>query len=239
MMNISQNDWQMLSAYVDGELSGEKASRLEKRLEQDQELARSLEQLQKTRQVLRSAPRFSAPRNFSLTREMVEESSSRTGLFNFHFFRLASALATILLAAALVLDFSGLTLWAPVGQVGAPALEEKAAPAESMLNQDATANKAEEPEMEMLAEGEEERLEEDTEALAREEEQTAEVMEEAPAAAPSPSPGVPATRTPTAPESTPLGEEEGIPPIRIIEILLAVGALSFGAGALLTRKNKK
>lgn len=109
MTRISPRDWEALSAYLDGQLNQKEHARLEKRLQFNAELSLALEDLRRTRAVLRSQPRLRAPRNFTLTPEMVGRAARRGtasrqsgGLFPA--LRFASALASILLVFVLFAD---------------------------------------------------------------------------------------------------------------------------------------
>lgn len=68
---IFPDDWEILSAYLDGQLSDRESSQLRQRLDAQPELQRALDELQRTKAVLRSAPRRRVPRNFTLTPAMV------------------------------------------------------------------------------------------------------------------------------------------------------------------------
>lgn len=86
---------EQLSAYLDGQLSKAEVARLEARLESDLDLRALLEDLRRTRAVLRRLPSRRAPRNFSLTPEMV---GGRPPLPRaYPVMRLATVLATLLL----------------------------------------------------------------------------------------------------------------------------------------------
>mgnify|MGYP005824245345 CR=1 FL=1 len=63
---MKTRDWQRLSAYLDGELSERERRALEERLAQDTELAAALEELSKTRSLLRELPRRTVPRDFAV-----------------------------------------------------------------------------------------------------------------------------------------------------------------------------
>lgn len=106
---ITNRDWEALSAYLDGELSPREEARLEVRLQSDEGLRSALEDLRLTQAMLRSQPKLKAPRNFTLSPEMAGEKPVQSGIrsiFNaYPFFRLASALAGILLVFVLVGDF--------------------------------------------------------------------------------------------------------------------------------------
>jgi hypothetical protein len=65
---------EMLSAYLDGELSQKEQLRLEARLERDPALQERLKALQHTVALVRNLPRVQAPRNFLLAPAIVAES---------------------------------------------------------------------------------------------------------------------------------------------------------------------
>ena len=106
-MKISPHDWETLSAYIDGELSARAKKHLEARLQSEPALRNALENLRRTKNILRRAPRALAPRNFTLTPEMVGQSAKPRRSRLFPAFRLAAMLASVFLAAVLVLDFGG------------------------------------------------------------------------------------------------------------------------------------
>jgi hypothetical protein len=93
-MNLSDRDLEILSAYLDGEISRKDRERLEARLLEEEVLQNTLDELQRTRQVIRSLPAIRAPRNYYLTPEMVgrKEPVSRA----FPVLRFASVLASVL-----------------------------------------------------------------------------------------------------------------------------------------------
>jgi hypothetical protein len=107
--NISMREWETLSAYLDEQLPAKERARLETRLSQAPELRSALEDLRRTRAVLRSQPRVRAPRNFTLTPDMVgikPKPARRAPAYPF--FRFASALAGFLFLLVLVGDLTGL-----------------------------------------------------------------------------------------------------------------------------------
>lgn len=93
--NISTRDWQDLSAYLDGQLSNRERARVELHLERHPELQDGLDEIQGMRTLLRQFPVKRAPRNFTLTPEMVgiKKSPPRS----YPVLRFASALSTVLL----------------------------------------------------------------------------------------------------------------------------------------------
>lgn len=129
--NLSSQDLELLSAYLDQELETVEVERLEARLTSDVNLSAALNEMQKTRQVLRSLPLIRAPHNFTLTPEMVglkPRKENRT-LRWFSGLRLSSALAAILLVLVLAGDFlTGVTIPSTTSLTGypmeAPAAEE-------------------------------------------------------------------------------------------------------------------
>jgi anti-sigma factor RsiW len=65
---ISARDYELLSAYLDKQLSARERARLETRLRTTPELHSALEDLHKTHLLLRSLPRPRRPRSFVLRR---------------------------------------------------------------------------------------------------------------------------------------------------------------------------
>ena len=68
---LSSRELNILSAYLDDEISPQERDRLEERLQQNPDLRGELEALRRTRLIWRAAPKVRAPRNFTLTPEMV------------------------------------------------------------------------------------------------------------------------------------------------------------------------
>lgn len=106
----SPRDIELLSAYLDQQLDSGKRARLEARMRAEPELRSAIDDLRRTRALLRSLPRLKAPRNFTLTPQMVgrvqaRESSARR---IYPVFQFASALASLLLVVVLLGDFLGL-----------------------------------------------------------------------------------------------------------------------------------
>jgi anti-sigma factor RsiW len=100
---ISSRDLESLSAYLDGELSLKANQRLEARLESEPQLRSALEDLRRTRTLIRSAPALRAPRNFTLTPQMAGVRDGRSASTSaFAMMRLASVLAVIFLVVAVV-----------------------------------------------------------------------------------------------------------------------------------------
>ena len=145
----ANRDFELLSAYLDGQLSDNDRRRVEQLLHSRPDLKTTLDELRRTRAVLRMAPRRRAPRNFTLTPEMVGEKPGRkpqprnTGLFPA--FSFASAFATIVLIASLLFEFLPGTLMRQT--TGQTAMEQPAfMPTNAASMADQSAEKAaEEP----------------------------------------------------------------------------------------------
>ena len=111
MKKISRKDWEVISAYLDDQLKPRDRARLESRLKADSNLRKAVREMHQTRALLRSMPSMKAPRNFTLTRDMVGQPFY---VRLFPAFRLASAIATILFALVVAGDLFG---FFPQGQV--------------------------------------------------------------------------------------------------------------------------
>jgi hypothetical protein len=104
---LSNRDYEQLSAYIDGQLAPRERERLEARLRLQPELQTALEDLNRTRSMLRRAPRRKAPRNFTLTPEMAEQIRPQRRKTSWNLFpalSFASALATLILVASFVFE---------------------------------------------------------------------------------------------------------------------------------------
>jgi hypothetical protein len=86
---------ELLSAYLDGQLSPSESARLESSLASDPEFASAFDDLRAARGILRKLPSRKAPRNFTLTRQMVGLKPPLPRSYSF--FRFSTAFATILL----------------------------------------------------------------------------------------------------------------------------------------------
>lgn len=134
-----------LSAALDGALNSKEQAGLQARLRDDEGLRLALEELRQVRAGLGMLPRLRAPRNFTLTPEMVGRRAARPA---YPRLRLATALAALAFALTFGLDTfalrfaampTALQASAPVEGIGAEAppaaaaemLLEAAAPAEA------------------------------------------------------------------------------------------------------------
>lgn len=111
----NSRDIENLSAYLDGQLSAADAARLEARLKTDPELDSVLSDLRVARGILKKIPARKAPRNFTLTRQMVglKPPMPRT----YPLFRLAAVFASILF----LFSFTATAL-SPYVSFGAPTM---------------------------------------------------------------------------------------------------------------------
>src|SRR5262245_44359150 len=91
---MNQRDLELLSAYLDGELSSSDSARLETRLQSDPRLVSLLSDLRAARSLIRKLPQRRAPRNFTLTRKMVGQNPPLPR--SYPAFRFATVVATLL-----------------------------------------------------------------------------------------------------------------------------------------------
>lgn len=252
---ISKRDWEALSAYIDGQLSTRERVHLESRLTTEANLQSVLEHLRRTRAMLGSLPKLRAPRNYTLTPQMVPARKARPR--SYPVLSLASALATFLLVLVLVGDF-----FAPRQLAMAPAMETQVAEAAAEpqiqrevppgagggVSPDAVNGKTLEvapapTQSPQATPG----FALDTQEVAPAEEPAAELMEELP---PTPSPSGARIEAYPAPGDTdetellPTPEEEIVPDatlgrnliFRILEIGLGIIAVVTGVAAFLIRR---
>lgn len=100
---MKQRDLELLSSYLDGQLSPSDATRLEARLLVEPDLRSVLRDLRSARSLLRQLPMRKAPRNFRLTPKMVGKNPPLPRAYPA--FRFTSALATLLLFISFGLNF--------------------------------------------------------------------------------------------------------------------------------------
>jgi hypothetical protein len=119
MTNISPEDWETLSAYVDNQLSEKELVQIEARLRAEPELHGALQEMRRAKAVLWYAPRRRAPRNFTLS---PGKAGVRSTSPLYPTFRLASVLASLMFVLVLVGDLlSGVTTGVPIlAQMASP-----------------------------------------------------------------------------------------------------------------------
>jgi len=98
----SFHDVEMLSSFLDGQLSPPDSARLAARLKTDADLRAVLDDLRHSRALLRKLPSRRAPRNFTLTPKMAGLKPPAPRLYPA--LRLASALATLLFAVSIAVN---------------------------------------------------------------------------------------------------------------------------------------
>ena len=99
---ISPRDWQNLSAYLDDQIPARQKKRLEVRLQQDGALRQALDDIHRTRQVLRSTPRLRVPRAFTLAAQPARKPAVSPAMPAFRF---ASILASVIFVLVLLGDY--------------------------------------------------------------------------------------------------------------------------------------
>jgi len=112
-------DIEQLSAYLDGELGKAESKRLETRLANEPQLVSVLSDIRSARGILRKLPKRKAPRNFTLTRQMVGIKPPLPRSYGF--VRFSTAFATILLVVSFAFNFLSLGM-------GSGAASEASAP---------------------------------------------------------------------------------------------------------------
>lgn len=98
----SFRDVELLSTYLDGQLDPSDSARLETRLKADPELRAVLDDLRRSRGLLRKLPSRRAPRNFTLSPRMAGLKPPAPRAFGA--LRFATALATFLLVASVAVN---------------------------------------------------------------------------------------------------------------------------------------
>jgi hypothetical protein len=101
--NLSSNDWLLISAYLDNQLSDSEKRQMEERLQTDLDCRQELDSLRRTSLLLRSMPVRRVPRNFTLSAQSLSKKliPSFIGILRF-----SSAAAALLLVAAFALDLT-------------------------------------------------------------------------------------------------------------------------------------
>lgn len=94
----------MLSAYLDNALDAKEVEELEAHLKREPDLREKLENLRRTKMVISRLERVRAPRNYTLTPDMIKVRAKKTTPL-FTTLRLASSFAAILLVALFGVQF--------------------------------------------------------------------------------------------------------------------------------------
>jgi hypothetical protein len=206
---ISERDLEMLSAYLDGQVTPRERGWLEARLQAEGDLRVAYEELKNTRAVLRSVPRMRAPRNYTLSPRMVKDRSAERR--RYPILSLASALASVLFVLVFLSDyfFAQSLKTVAVDVLSAPATES----AEVLMAPAAPLEQSEEPGYQSAAPGE------------------LEVMGTEPA---TEEPALALEMEQVSPEMTPVGEPPAEPdeqaktigPVETLEVTSALDAAS-------------
>ncbi len=130
---LSNRDWDQLSAYIDEALPDRARTQLQQRLQREPALAAGLKSLQHTRAMLRRAPQRRVPRSFAITRTMLGAPKVVAGWTSLNW---ASAVASVMLVVTLLADFNinGVPVGLATVQEEAPQslMLEAASPVEEM-----------------------------------------------------------------------------------------------------------
>lgn len=132
-MTLTQKDWLLISAFLDGRLTDAEQTAFKSRVDSDADFKAAFQELHYTRRLLRSLPQKRAPRNFTLSAEYAKKRSLKWGLNRF--FGLASAASAVALAAI----FAWSNLFVFQAKTAAPAPMLAAAP-EAAMDSAAVAN---------------------------------------------------------------------------------------------------
>jgi hypothetical protein len=135
-MTLTQKDWLLISAALDGRLSDAEITTFESRLNSDADFKSAFQEIQYTRRLLRSLPPKRAPRNFTLSAQYAKKRSLKWGLNRF--FGLASAAS----AVALAVIFAWSNLFVFQAKMAAPAPMLAAVPEAAMDSSAAVANES-------------------------------------------------------------------------------------------------
>jgi anti-sigma factor RsiW len=113
---LTPQDWETLSTYLDGQLTETDKRQIQDLIALRPELKQGLEELRRTRAVLRAAPRRRAPRNFTLSAEMAKKARPRFRWGWTPSFSFASAMAALLLVLSFFfrVNLAQLTFFSPM-----------------------------------------------------------------------------------------------------------------------------
>lgn len=123
MKQLSPKEWQLLSAYLDDQVSPRERIQIEKKLARDDAFNQALISLRQTRAVIRCMPQRRVPRNFTLTPEMVPARHAPRLIPVLRFASAFSAVAAVILFALQLLP----GLMGAGAPMAAPAAMEMAA----------------------------------------------------------------------------------------------------------------
>ncbi len=131
---ISSQEWILLSSYLDGELNPREKTRVEALLQSRPDVQEAYLSLQRTKNVLRHAPRRRVPRNFTLSAKYARQPRSFRLIPTL---RLSSAVAALmsvfLIVSQLLPAFSPAMMRTAAPEAGVAQLTEENAAAESLM----------------------------------------------------------------------------------------------------------
>lgn len=126
-IKLSSRDWELISAYIDGELNAQEKARLEERIKIHPEYQQAIEGLRRTKAILQKAPVRKVPRNFTLTQADVQQARLPRWIPSMQWASAAVALvAGFLFASQMIPGFVS-------QKSNAPTAMESAAPTESPM----------------------------------------------------------------------------------------------------------
>jgi hypothetical protein len=118
---LTPRQWQLLSAYLDNQLTQKEKGWVEELLQQNADAREALSALRRTHTILRALPMRKAPRNFTISAQSLKKPVIPT--FN-TLLRFSSAMAALLLVAVLALDFISLSAPVPTARMAEDAASE-------------------------------------------------------------------------------------------------------------------
>lgn len=102
-MSLNETDYELLSAYIDEMLEDDERSALEARLQREPDLRQALTALRQTVALVKGLPALRAPRDFTLTAEMVGQTVSKPQPRIIFMPLLSAAAAVMLMVVGVVL----------------------------------------------------------------------------------------------------------------------------------------
>jgi hypothetical protein len=102
-VNLSPHDFELLSAYIDGQLSPSDKEKVEITLRSDADFQKAFEKLKRSHEILHAVPQRHVPHPFTLTPENVKPITHLS--FFVSVFRYSSVAATALLVILIAFDF--------------------------------------------------------------------------------------------------------------------------------------
>jgi hypothetical protein len=111
---IFEKDLELLSSYLDGQLTLSEKEQVEGRLKTDSAYQAAYEKLEQTHLILRSIPKLPVPHNFTISPTQNKKKINIPSIFQV--FRFSSAVAALALVVLFVIDFFPFTVQQPLSQ---------------------------------------------------------------------------------------------------------------------------